>query len=116
MRPVRSNGDGVKLEGKAFRIEFCVEVASFLRSLYRTSDRANPFVHDLRNAVAHNAQSAVEFERSSGKKASAFENSFFDEDQPVINQRPKSRHALRSGDGGARYLIDENLASHFDGS
>src|SRR5580704_5851951 len=116
MRPVRPYGDRVKLEGEAFRVEFCVEVASFLRPLYRTSDRANPFVHDLRNAVAHDSQPAIEFKRSSGKKASAFENSFFNEDQPMINQRPKSRHALGSADGRTRHLIDENLARHFNGS
>jgi len=114
MRPVRPNGDGVKLEGEALCVEFCIEVASFLRPLYRASDRANPFVHDLGNAVAHDAQPAIEFKRSSGKKASALENSFFDEDQPMINQRPKSRHALGSGDGRARHLIDENLARHFN--
>jgi len=116
MRPVRANGDCVKLEGEAFRVKFCVEVASFLRPLYRSSDRANPFVHDLRNAVAHNSQPAVELERSSGKKAAAFKNSFFNEDQPMINQRPKSRHPLGSGNGRARHLIDENLARHFNGS
>src|SRR5580704_11918970 len=116
MRPVRAYGDRVKLEGEVLRVEFCVEVASFLRPLYRTSDRANPFVHDLRNAVAHDAQPPIEFKRSGSKKASALENSFFNEDQPMINQRPKPGHALGGGYSRARHLIDENLARHFNGS
>src|SRR5271167_1436645 len=115
MRPMRTNGNRVKLERKARRVQFRVEVAGVLRPLHRASDSANPFVHDRGDAVAHDSQPTVELERSSGKKASTLENSLFDEDQPMINQGPKPGHTLGSGDGWPRHLIDENLASHFDG-
>lgn len=115
MRPMRTNGNRVKLEGEARRVQFRVEVAGVLRPLHRASDSANPFMHDRGNAVAYDSQPAIELERSRCKKASTFENSFFDEDQPMIDQRPQSGHALGSGDGRARHLVDENVPSHFDG-
>src|SRR6202790_5572510 len=115
MPPVRSNGDGVELEGQPHGVQFWVEMAGLLRSLHSPSDSADPLMHDRGNAVAHNAQAAVEFERSGGEEASALEDSFFDEDQPMINQSPKPRHALGSSDGRERHFLDKNLGSHFNG-
>ena len=59
----------------------------------------NPFVHDFGDAVAHHAEAAIEFEGCGGEKAAAFKDAFFDEDQPVIDQGPQSRHALGRSDG-----------------
>jgi len=114
MRPVRSNGDGVELEGQARGVEFWVEVAGLLRSLHRASDGANPFVHDCGYSVAHHTKAAVELKRGGGKEASTLEDSFFDEHQPVINQRPQTGHALWRGDSRERHFFDKNLARHLD--
>lgn len=76
--PVRPNSDRVELEGEARGVELRIEVTSFLCAFYRAGDRTDPFVHDRGNTVAHDSKSAIELERSSGKKASALENSFFD--------------------------------------
>ena len=116
MRPVCADRDRVKLESEALGVKLRVEVASLLRSLNRAGDSANPFVHDRRDAVAHDSEPAIELERSSGKKAPTFENSFFDKNQPVINQRPQPGHTFWRGNSRARHLIDENLASHFNRS
>ena len=111
---MRTYGDRVKLEGEARGVKLWVEVAGLLRSLYRAGDGTDPFVHDRGNTVAHDSKPAIELKRSSGKKAAALENSFFDKNQPMINQRPQSWHPLGGGDGRARNLINKNLASHFD--
>src|SRR5579863_3450779 len=116
MRPVRADGDGVEFEGKARSVEFWVEVASLLGSLHGARDGADPLVHDCSNAVAHYAATAIEFKRSRSKKATSLEDSFFNENQPVVNQRPQTRHALGCCDGRERHLFYEDVARHFDGS
>ncbi len=99
MRPVRADGDRVKFEGEASRIEFRVEVTSFLGFFHGAGDAGNPFVHDFGNAVSHDTTAAVELEGSGGEKATAFEDAFFHQDEPAIEQGPQARHALGSGDG-----------------
>ena len=115
VRPMRPNGDRMKLEGQARGVKLWVEVAGLLRSLYRAGDGADPFVHDRGDAVAHHSQPPIELKRSRGKKTPAFENSFFDKNQPVIKQRPEPGHTFGRGNRRARHLINKNLASHFDG-
>jgi hypothetical protein len=115
MRPVRAYGDGVKFERETGGVEFRVQVAGFLRFLHGGCDATNPFVHDFGDAVAHDAEAAIEFKRCRGEEAAALENSFFDENQPVIDQSPQTRHAFWRGDRRQRHLIDKNLARHFNG-
>src|SRR5580700_11971759 len=115
MRPVRPYGDGMELESEARGVELRVEVAGVLRPLHRPSDGPDPFVHDRRNAVPHDSKAAIELERSGGEETSAFEDPFFDEHEPMINQSPKAGHALGSSDGRERHFLDKNLARHLDG-
>jgi hypothetical protein len=114
MRPVCADGDGVKLESETRGVQLRVKMSGLLRSLHSAGDSADPFVHDGCNAVAHDAEAPIKLERSSGEKASSLEDSFLDERQPVINQRPQARHAFRRSDGRERHFIYENLAGHFN--
>lgn len=111
-----ADGDGVEFEGEAGGVELGVDVAGFLRFVDGAGDGADPFVHNFGDAVAYDAEAAVEFERSGGEEAAAFKDAFFDEDEPMIDQRPEARDAFGGGDGGASDFVDEDLAGHFYGS
>ena len=67
-------------------VELRVVVARLLCFSYRSANAGDPFAHDGGDAVAHDTEASIEFERSSGEEAAALEHPFFDEHQPVIDQ------------------------------
>jgi len=110
---VCADGHGVEFEGQAGGVELEIDVTGFLGFGDGACDGANPFVHDFGDTVADDAEATVEFERSGGEEAAAFEDALFNEREPMIDQGPEARDAFGSGNGRAGDLVDEDLASHF---
>src|SRR5258708_1924551 len=112
--PVRTHGHGMNLESQACGIDLGVEVPSLLRLVHGTRDDRNPFVHDRRDAVVNRATPAIELKGGGAEEAASGKEAFFNQNQPLLQQAPQTRHSLGCSEGRPRNLLYENRARCFD--
>ena len=112
--PLRANRQRIDFQREARGVDPGFDVPRFLGFVNCADQGPQPLAHGANDGSPDWAGPAVEFERSSSKKAATGEHLFLYVTDPAVAQLPETGNACRLSQRGTYYVVNENAPRHLD--